>query len=159
MKPLLHVVLDRPKIAGNIGAIARVCAGTGAALHVCGPLVFETKQVAQIHRPGLDYWPFAQVHFHHDVHRCLALLPGDPWLIEVGGEQGPHDALLERGGIVVFGPEDGSVSDSLMSTYQDRILTLPKLDFVRSFNLAQCVSAVIFEGTRQQGGVVDPRQW
>lgn len=157
MKPLLHVVLDRPKIAGNIGALVRLCAGTGAALHVCGPLPFEGSQPPDMRRSGLDYWRFAQVHFHRDITRCLPLLSEEPWLVEVGGQQNPWDVSLNQGSVVVLGPEDGSISPGLMEKHSHRLLTLPKLNFARSFNLAQCASAVVFEAVRQNGGVVDGR--
>jgi len=74
VEPLLHVVLDRPAIAGNVGAAVRLCAATGAALHVCGSSL--DPQDREMWRSGLDYWPRARVHFHDDVHRCLARCSG-----------------------------------------------------------------------------------
>lgn len=157
MEPLLHIVLDRPKIAGNIGALVRLCAATGSALHVCGPLPFDDGPLPEMRRSGLDYWRFARVHFHQNISRCLELFPLEPWLIEVGGTKSPSEVSLHRGDLVVLGPEDGSISSGLMEQYSKRVLTLPKLDFARSYNMAQCASAVVFEAVRQTGGVVDLR--
>jgi tRNA (cytidine/uridine-2'-O-)-methyltransferase len=146
--PLLHVVLDRPAIAGNVGAAVRLCAATGAALHVCGSTL--DPQDRSMWRSGLDYWPRARVHFHDDVHRCLALLGRDPWVVEVGGALAPWDAVLARGDVVVLGPEKGSVDAVVVDRYRDRVVTLPQRPGIRSLNLAQCAAVVVFEAVRQQ---------
>lgn len=146
--PLVHIVLDRPRIAANIASIVRLATATQAALHVCGPLVFEQSDRTKW-RAGLDYFYGARVHFHHDVFRCLALLGKEPWIIEVGSDKAPWDASIAHGDVIVLGPEDGSVRDELCAQYPDRILTLPQLGPVRSLNLAQCAAVVTFEAMRQ----------
>lgn len=147
LAPLLHVVLDRPRIAGNIGAIVRLAAATGAAVHVCGPLALA-PQAKDMRRAGLDYWADARVHFHEDLWRCLSLLDKPPWVIEVGGAHAPWDVALAPGDVVVLGPEDGSVPDALRHP-RERVLTLPTRPGMRSLNLAQCASVVVFEAVRQ----------
>lgn len=152
MQPPLHVVLDKPAIAGNVGACVRLCAATGAALHVCGA-IFDASDRA-MWRAGLDYWPEARVHFHSSLERCLALLgdatPTPPWIIEVGATLAPWDVPLARGSIVVLGPENGSVDHVLMEKLPERVLTLPTRDGIRSLNLAQCAAVIVFEALRQQ---------
>jgi tRNA (cytidine/uridine-2'-O-)-methyltransferase len=144
----LHVVLDRPAIAGNVGACVRLCAATGAALHVCGSELDATDR--EMWRAGLDYWPLARVHFHRSLDRCLALLASTPWIVEVGGDKTPWDAALTPGSVVVLGPEKGSVQQSLVDAHRGRVLTLPQRPGVRSLNLAQCAAVVVFEAIRQQ---------
>lgn len=149
--PVLHVVLDRPAIAGNIGACVRLCAATGAALHVCGSDLDPRDR--EMWRAGLDYWPEARVHFHRSLARCLALLlpaGAAPFIVEVGGDKTPWDAELVRGSVVVLGPEKGSVSAELVAAHRDRVLTLPQRPGIRSLNLAQCAAVVVFEALRQQ---------
>jgi tRNA (cytidine/uridine-2'-O-)-methyltransferase len=148
VEPLLHVVLDRPAIAGNVGAAVRLCAATGAALHVCGSVL--DPQDREMWRSGLDYWPRARVHFHDDLERCLTLLGRAPWIVEVGGALAPWDARLERGDVVVLGPEKGSVDDAVVARHRDRVVTLPQRPGIRSLNLAQCAAVVVFEAVRQQ---------
>lgn len=145
--PIVHIVLDRPKIAGNIGAIVRLAAATGAALHVCGPLPFHGND-PHMRRAGLDYWADARVHFHQSLDRCLALLGRPPWVVEVGGTQRPWDVRISRGDVVVLGPEDGSVPAELCED-RARLLTLPTRPQMRSMNLAQCTAVVVFEAIRQ----------
>lgn len=148
-EPLLHVVLDRPAIAGNIGACARLVAAAGAALHVCGTGLDPSDR--ELWRAGLDYWVHARVHFHRSLARCLALLPPMPFVVEVGAQRAPWDAPLGRGTVVVLGPENGSVDDTVLGPARadDRVLTLPMVAG-RSLNLAQVAAAVVFEAARQQ---------
>jgi tRNA (cytidine(34)-2'-O)-methyltransferase len=145
--PTLHVVLDRPAIAGNVGACVRLCAATRCALHVCGSVL--DPQDREMWRAGLDYWSDARVHFHPSLDRCLALLGGTPWVIEVGGTHAPWDVTLARGDVVVLGPENGGVQDSVRARDPTRILTLP-MAAGRSLNLAQVAAVTVFEAVRQQ---------
>lgn len=146
--PLLHVVLDRPAIAGNVGACARLVAATGCALHVCGSEL--DPQDREMWRAGLDYWAHAEVHFHRSLARCLALLAPSPFVVEVGATRAPWDAPLGRGSVIVLGPEKGSVDDAVLEPARrdDRVLTLPMVAG-RSLNLAQVAAAVVFEAVRQ----------
>jgi tRNA (cytidine/uridine-2'-O-)-methyltransferase len=155
---ILHLVLDRPAIAGNVGACVRLCAATGVALHVCASELDASDRA--MWRAGLDYWPEARVHFHRSLARCLGLLGAAgarPFLIEVGGDKAPWDAALARGSVVVLGPEKGSVPSWLLEAHRDRVLTLPQRPGVRSLNLAQCAAVVVFEALRQQRGPSPPR--
>lgn len=151
LRPNLHVVLDRPRIAANIAAIVRLCAGTNCALHVCGPLLFASDDKTKW-RAGLDYFHGARVHFHDNVQRCLALLNRKPWLVEVGSQRNLWEADFESGDVVVLGPEDGSIDDNLMHQFAERIVTLPQTGPVRSLNLSQCAAVTVFEALRQQQG-------
>lgn len=147
--PTLHIVLDRPCIAGNIAAIVRTSVATQSAVHICGPLIFEKADKTKW-RAGLDYFYGARVHFHQSLERCLALLGQEPFLIEVGSNRAPWQADLKPSSVVVFGPETGSIKANIMEEYKHRILTMPQLGPVRSLNLAQCAAIVSFEAIRQQ---------
>jgi tRNA (cytidine/uridine-2'-O-)-methyltransferase len=147
--PTLHIVLDRPRIAGNIAAIVRLSVATQCALHVCGPLVFDGADKTKW-RAGLDYFYGARVHFHQNLSRCLALLKKRPWLLEVGGENSPWDVDLLEQDVVVLGPETASIDETVMNLYPSRLITLPQVGPVRSLNLAQCASVICFEAIRQQ---------
>lgn len=150
LAPLLHLVLDRPRIAGNVGAVVRLAANTGAAVHVCGALPFAPGD-RDMRRAGLDYWADARVHFHDSLERCLSLLGRQPWVLEVGGSRAPWHVRLMPGDVVVLGPEDGSVPAALLQQ-KERLLTLPTRPGARSLNLAQCAAVVAFEALRQQLG-------
>ncbi len=147
VSPRLHIVLDRPAIAGNVGACVRLAAVTGSALHVCGSQLRPDDR--ELWRPGLDYWPKARVHFHDTLDRCLALLDVTPWIIEVGADRAPWDVDLTAGSVIVLGPEKGSVDDALRARLPERIVTLPQQPGTRSLNLAQTAAVVAFEAVRQ----------
>ncbi len=147
-RPLLHVVLDRPRIAANVAALVRLTVGVGAALHICGPLVFDKADPTRW-RAGLDYFAPARVHFHLTAARCLRVLGQEPWIIEVGGSRAPWDVSLQQGDVVILGPETGNAVPQLAADLPHRVLTFPKSNAVRCFNLAQCASAVCFEAMRQ----------
>lgn len=149
LKPTLHIVLDRPRIIGNIAAIVRLCVGTQSALHICGPLLFDVSNKTKW-RAGLDYFYGARVHFHNSLSRCIKLLNKTPWLLEVGGSNAPWEVELSQGDVVVLGPETASIDDVIMKTYSKKIITIPQVGPVRSLNLAQCAAVVSFEAIRQQ---------
>lgn len=146
--PVLHIVLDRPRIAANIASIVRMATGTCCVVHVCGPLVFDKADKTKW-RAGLDYFFGARVHFHNSLERCLTLLEKKPWIIEVGSKQAPWDIAFAPGDVVILGPETDSVEQKVQDEFRDRILTLPQIGPVRSLNLAQCAAVVAFEATRQ----------
>lgn len=149
LNPTLHLVLDRPQIAGNIAAIVRLSVATQCALHVCGPLHFDIRDKTKW-RAGLDYFFGARVHFHDNLLRCLALLKKPPWLLEVGGQNAPWDVNLSAGDVVVLGPETASIDERVINQYRDRLITLPQVGPVRSLNLAQCAAVISFDALRQQ---------
>lgn len=151
--PLLHIVLDRPCIAGNIAAIVRLSVATQCALHVCGPLVFDNQDKTKW-RAGLDYFFGARVHFHRSLERCLQILDRPLWLLEVGGNKSPWDVSLSAGNVVVLGPENGSIKENIQNIHKDRIITLPQAGPVRSLNLAQCAAIVTFEALRQNRNLI-----
>ena len=148
---MVHLVLVQPKMAANIAAIVRLATALNGAVHVCGPLIFEKGDKTKW-RAALDYWAGARVHFHKNLDRCLLLLGRDPWLMEVDGSQTLWDADFRWGDVVVFGPEDDSIPQKLLSKQPHRILTLPQPGPVRSLNLAQCVAVTTFEVYRQLHG-------
>ena len=149
LNPTLHVVLDRPRIAGNIAAIVRLCVATQCALHVCGPTLFDDADKTKW-RAGLDYFFGARIHFHNNLARCLYLLGKEPWLVEVGGKKTHWQVDLKPADVIVLGPETSSIDENVMTAYPQRIITLPQFGAVRSLNLAQCASVICFEALRQQ---------
>src|SRR5262245_63496574 len=85
--PVLHVVLVEPEIAPNPGTIARLCAATGARLHLVGRLGFRLDDRA-LRRAGLDYWEHVDVMRHDHWDAFAAALPGGRYFaVEVGGAQ------------------------------------------------------------------------
>ncbi len=149
---MFHVCLYRPEIAPNTGNIIRLCANTGAALHLVGPLGF-TLEDARLRRAGLDYREWAEVREHASLAACLRAL-GDPRVLAfTTGARERYDALAYRAGdLLLFGPESSGLPARLLAALPGaRALRLPMRPGSRSLNLSNAVAVAVFEAWRQQG--------
>lgn len=148
-KSAFHVVLVEPEIPQNTGNIARLCAATGTHLHLVGKLGFRTDERA-VRRAGLDYWHLVEVQEHADFASCLRSIgPITPLLFSTKTKNNYLDAPYEQGGILVFGKETKGLSEDIRNSYPDRLYSIPTVaDTVRSLNLANSVSIVLFEALR-----------
>src|SRR4029453_108186 len=94
---MLHVILCEPEIPPNAGNVIRLCANTGATLHLVRPLGFRLDD-ARVKRAGLDYHEMARVHTHESLEACLGTLDGARvFAVETSGSK-PHDELQFRPG-------------------------------------------------------------
>jgi tRNA (cytidine/uridine-2'-O-)-methyltransferase len=147
----IQIVLDRPLIPQNTGSIARSCAATGAELHLIGPLGFEITE-KQVRRAGLDYWPYVKLFQHTSFEEYLTnVKPDNIWLIETCGSKNYCDAKLGPNDAFVFGQETKGIDPVLLKEFDpEKILNVPILcEQVRSLNLSNCVSIVLYEALRQ----------
>jgi tRNA (cytidine/uridine-2'-O-)-methyltransferase len=149
---MFRIVLFEPEIPPNAGNVIRLCANTGAELHLVRPLGFDLDK-RSLRRAGLDYRWMARVHVHDDLGACVAALPGTRWIaIETGGEC-RYDALsYAPGDVLVFGSERrGLPPEALAQLPAVRVATLPMLEGNRSLNLSNSVAVVVYEAWRQCG--------
>jgi tRNA (cytidine/uridine-2'-O-)-methyltransferase len=147
---MLHIVLYEPEIPANTGNIIRLCANTGAQLHLIKPLGFELND-KKLRRAGLDYheWVTVQEHdsytaFLNDVkpQRIFALTTKGRRLVSSVSFQ-PEDVFL-------FGSETRGLPATLLADMDDnRCLYLPMAATSRSLNLSNTVSIVLYEAWRQ----------
>ena len=103
---MFHIVLFEPEIQPNTGNVIRLCANTGAALHLIKPLGLDLDNRA-VRRAGLDYRWMAAVEVHEDFPACRAALraagAGRWWAIETGGTQRYDEARYAPGDVLLFG--------------------------------------------------------
>lgn len=146
----MHVVLYQPEIPQNTGSIARLCAATATPLHLVRPLGFEITD-KHLKRAGLDYWPHVDVRMHDSWERFLAQHGGERLLFfskkatrsYTTARYGEHDFL-------VFGPETRGLPEDLLAAEAERAFRIPMMTAaVRSLNLSNAVSIVVYEGLRQ----------
>ena len=147
---MVDVLLFEPEIPPNTGNAIRLCANTGARLHLIEPLGFAWDD-ARVKRAGLDYHEFAQVKRHADYAACLAHL-GQPRVFAFSSkaatrfdqpEYRPGDALL-------FGPETRGLPAAVLDTLPaSQRLRLPMQPGQRSLNLSNAVAVAVFEVWRQ----------
>ncbi|MCB2018078.1 MAG: tRNA (uridine(34)/cytosine(34)/5-carboxymethylaminomethyluridine(34)-2'-O)-methyltransferase TrmL [Hydrogenophaga sp.] len=151
---MFHVVLVAPQIPPNTGNVIRLCANTGARLHLIEPLGFSMDD-KQMRRAGLDYHEYADVRRHAGWAQFLQCAAPDPSRMFAMTTRGRTDAFSIRfqpGDWLVFGSETdglpGSVRDQFAS---ERQLRLPMRDGQRSLNLSNAVAVLVYEAWRQQG--------
>ncbi|MGH9578729.1 MAG: tRNA (cytidine(34)-2'-O)-methyltransferase [Terriglobales bacterium] len=149
---MFDVVLYRPEIPPNTGNVIRLCANTGARLHLVEPLGFSMDD-RQLRRAGLDYHEFASVQVHADWDVCRKSLSGKRLFAFSArvGERHSDTAFLP-GDAFVFGPETAGIPQDVLRDFPgDRRLRLPMRPGNRSLNLSNAVAVVVFEAWRQQG--------
>ncbi|MBL8421103.1 MAG: tRNA (cytidine(34)-2'-O)-methyltransferase [Dechloromonas sp.] len=151
---MIAVVLYQPEIPPNTGNIIRLCANTGAELHLVEPLGFEFTDKA-LRRAGLDYHESARVVRHPDWHACQATL-GDRrgWAMTTRGAASLFAQALNADDVFIFGAETRGLPAALLDEFPPaRRLRLPMRAGQRSLNLANAVAVTVFEAWRQTGFV------
>ena len=149
---MFHVVLYQPEIPPNTGNVIRLCANTGAALHLIAPLGFALDD-ARLRRAGLDYHEWAELQRHDRFEDFLgAVRPGRWFAFSTRGAR-RFDAVHYRpGDALVFGPETRGLPPALLEACgPDHSLRLPMRPGQRSLNLSNAVAVAVFEAWRQQG--------
>ena len=147
---MFHVVLYRPEIPPNTGNAIRLCANTGATLHLVHPLGF-TWDDARVKRAGLDYHEFASVQHHQTWQACLDTLSGSRiFAVETRQAMRYDQIAYQRGDAFVFGQETaGLPAEVLDSIPVAQRVWLPMRPEMRSLNLSNSVAVMVFEAWRQ----------
>ena len=149
---MIQVVLFEPEIPPNAGNVIRLCANTGAALHLVKPLGFRLDDKS-LRRSGLDYHDLASVKVHADVDACLAALGGARlFAVETGGRHCYSAIEFRAGDALLFGPETRGLPQSAQAGVNaENCLFIPMRAQNRSVNLSNAVALVIYEAWRQAG--------
>lgn len=144
-----HVVLVTPEIPQNTGNIARLCAATGAWLHLVCPLGFAL-QSRHLKRAGLDYWPAVRMSVHADLDALLHSVGERPLhLFSKSGTRRYTEVALPEGSILVFGCETRGLPAALLEARSRQTRRIPMRGSVRSLNLSNSVAIVVYEALRQ----------
>ena len=156
---MFHVILFNPQIPPNTGNIIRLCANTGASLHLVHPLGFALD-AKSCRRARLDYHDLASVRQHDSLDNCLAALqPSRLFAVTKFTAQRYDAPRYASGDAFLFGAETTGLPAALHASLADEAkIGLPMSGGNRSLNLANAVSIVIYEAWRQCGfdGMVDP---
>jgi tRNA (cytidine/uridine-2'-O-)-methyltransferase len=149
---VFHVVLFEPEIPPNTGNTIRLCANTGATLHLVKPLGFGLDDKS-LRRSGLDYHDLAQVQVHSSLEACVSQLRGSRlFAVETGGQRCYSDVEYRAEDAFLFGPETrGLPSSALREVGAANTLSIPMRAQNRSINLSNAVALVVFEAWRQLG--------
>jgi tRNA (cytidine/uridine-2'-O-)-methyltransferase len=148
----IDVLLFQPEIPPNTGNIIRLCANTGARLHLIEPLGFDLED-RQLRRAGLDYHEYATLQVHTSLESAIASIqPRRLFALSTRGRQRYDQPAYAAGDAFLFGPETrGLPQDVLDALPAGQRLRLPMRPDNRSLNLSNTVAVVVFEAWRQRG--------
>jgi len=149
---MLHVILFNPEIPPNTGNAIRLCANTGATLHLIRPLGFELDD-ARLRRAGLDYHEYARVAVHDSLDECLAAI-GMPrvFAFTTRGRVAHVDVSYADGDALLFGCETAGLPAAVLDAIPPaQRLRLPMRPESRSLNLSNSVAVAVYEAWRQLG--------
>ncbi|SDG69160.1 MULTISPECIES: tRNA (uridine(34)/cytosine(34)/5-carboxymethylaminomethyluridine(34)-2'-O)-methyltransferase TrmL [unclassified Duganella] len=151
---MFHVVLVHPEIPPNTGNVIRLCANTGAQLHLIEPLGFPLED-SKLKRAGLDYHEYARMKVHKDWDAFLADTRPDParmYAMTTHGSSPFAQAAFQTGDVFVFGSETAGLPVALRESFPPaQRIRLPMRPDNRSMNLSNTVAVVVFEAWRQNG--------
>lgn len=147
----LDVVLFQPEIPPNTGNVIRLCANTGARLHLVGPLGF-TLDDARLRRAGLDYREFARIHVHANYSDFLAqVAPTRLLALTTHGTTRFDRVHYAPGDALLFGPESRGLPAAILEAVpREHHVYLPMVPGNRSLNLSNAVAVTVFEAWRQR---------
>jgi tRNA (cytidine/uridine-2'-O-)-methyltransferase len=146
----LHIILYQPEIPPNTGNIIRLCANSGARLHLVGPLGFQLDHT-RLKRAGLDYADMAHVKQYLNWSQFNQLNPDmRTWAFSTRASKSYHQAEFQAGDGLLFGPETRGLPDSVLARLGDEYcLHLPMAQDSRSLNLSNTVAVGLYEAWRQ----------
>lgn len=147
---MFNVVLVHPEIPPNTGNVIRLCANTGARLHLVEPLGFPIDH-AKMRRAGLDYHEFTSLIIHPDWPTfCASERPQRMFALSSHGTRAPSSVAFQEGDYFVFGSETAGLPTAVRAGFAlDRQLRLPMRPGNRSLNLSNAVAVVVYEAWRQ----------
>jgi tRNA (cytidine/uridine-2'-O-)-methyltransferase len=149
---MFHIVLFEPEIPPNTGNIIRLCANTGAQLHLVEPLGFKLED-KQLRRAGLDYHEFSRLKVHENWVACKTALTGKRmFAITTKGSMRHSNIQFQDEDVFVFGPETRGLPDVIRNEFipANRV-RLPMLPESRSLNLSNSAAVLLYEAWRQIG--------
>jgi len=149
---MFHIVLFEPEIPPNTGNIIRLCANTGAQLHLVKPLGFSLED-KQLKRAGLDYHEYANLQVHENWAACKEALTGKRlFAITTKGSTCHANVSFKAGDVFVFGPETRGLPEEIRAEFSPEYrIRLPMLPDSRSLNLSTSAAVLLYAAWRQIG--------
>ncbi|WP_131782308.1 tRNA (uridine(34)/cytosine(34)/5-carboxymethylaminomethyluridine(34)-2'-O)-methyltransferase TrmL [Legionella gresilensis] len=146
---MLHIALYQPEIPPNTGNIIRLCANSGAKLHLIHPLGF-TLDDKRMRRAGLDYHEWANI-IHYDSEEIFIEQNKERRILACStkGSQGYHTITYQDEDLLLFGPETRGLPKTILERYL--AIRIPMHKNSRSLNLSNAVAIILFEAWRQLG--------
>lgn len=149
---MFHIVLFEPEIPPNTGNVIRLCANTGATLHLVKPLGFRLDD-RSLQRSGLDYHDLADLKVHANLDACLREIPeARLFAVETGRPHRYCDVEYRAGDAFIFGPETRGLPEKVLARVGPlHCVSIPMRQHNRSINLSNAVAVMMYEAWRQIG--------
>lgn len=147
---MFHIVLVEPEIPPNTGNIIRLCANTGAQLHLIQPLGFALDD-KKMKRAGLDYHEWTSVMLHENLEAFFKKVnPPQIWAFSTHGKNCYTQPRYQKDDALLFGPETRGLSKTMLANLPpENVLRIPMQATSRSLNLSNSVAIALYEAWRQ----------
>ncbi len=147
----MNIVLFEPEMPANTGNIGRTCVATDTKLHLIEPLGFKINEKA-VKRAGLDYWDKLDVTVYSDYQEFLERNPGAKiYMATTKAQKVYTDVQYEPDCFLMFGKESAGIPEEILVENPDTCVRIPMWGDIRSLNLSNSVSIVLYEALRQNG--------
>ena len=145
----MNIILHQPEIPANTGNIGRTCVATGSTLHLIEPLGFHLNE-KDIRRAGMDYWEHLDVRRYINFEDFLIKNPNAKiWMATTKAKHIYTDVTYGQDDYIMFGKESAGIPEEILVDYEETCVRIPMLDKIRSLNLSNSVSIVLYEALRQ----------
>jgi tRNA (cytidine/uridine-2'-O-)-methyltransferase len=146
----LNIVLIEPEIPNNTGNIGRLALASGSNLHLVKPFGFEIDDT-RLKRAGLDYWQHLNVTYYDNIDHFFSVNKNAKMaFLSSHGTQEYYDISFEDNMFLVFGKESVGLPKNILKDYPESMFKIPLFsEHVRSLNLANSVSIIVYEGLKQ----------
>lgn len=146
----MNIVLHEPEIPANTGNIGRTCVATGTSLHLIKPLGFDISDKA-VRRAGMDYWKELDLHVYEDFDEFVEKNPGARIYMATTKARKAYTEVEYKGNdFIMFGKESAGIPEEILVKYEDTSVRIPMIGEIRSLNLSNSVSIILYEALRQQ---------
>ncbi len=145
----MNIVLYEPEIPANTGNIGRTCVATGTKLHLIEPLGFRLDE-KEIKRAGLDYWKDLEVITYPNFNDFLERNPGAKIYMATTKALNVYtEVSYEPDCYIMFGKESAGIPEDILLHNKENSIRIPMIGDIRSLNLSNSVSVVLYEALRQ----------
>ncbi|MDD2969336.1 MAG: tRNA (uridine(34)/cytosine(34)/5-carboxymethylaminomethyluridine(34)-2'-O)-methyltransferase TrmL [Lachnospiraceae bacterium] len=146
---MLNIVLFQPEIPANTGNIGRTCVATNTRLHLIEPLGFRLNE-KEIKRAGMDYWEHLDVTRYVNYEEFCQKNPNAKiWMATTKAKHVYTEVNYGPDDFIMFGKESAGIPEEILVEQEETCIRIPMMDTIRSLNLSNSVSIVLYEALRQ----------
>ena len=147
----MNIVLLEPEMPANTGNIGRTCVATNSRLHLIEPLGFKLNE-KMLKRAGLVYWDKLDVTVYSDYQDFIDKNPGAKiYMATTKAHKVYTEPEYEPDCYIMFGKESAGIPEEILLDNQENCVRIPMWGDIRSLNLSNSVSIVLYEALRQNG--------